>query len=62
MLLCLHRYLIEENFDEILFKERMFFPDELFSPTINFLHKQVFPQQMVLPKKVFFQNSKNKRF
>ena len=45
--------------DEILVTWRIFFPDGWFSPRINFLHKQVFHQQMILPKKVLFQNSKN---
>ena len=43
---------------------KLYLNDEYSSSTINFLHKlhKVFPQQMILQKKVFFQNSKNKRF
>ena len=34
--------------------------DEYFSPTINFRHKQLFPQQMILPKKSILLKDKEK--
>ena len=39
---------------------KLLLSDEYFSPTINFRHKQLFPQQMILPKKSILLKDKEK--